>query len=391
MKHAERTRLAIFKSQILLSTQTFIPDQAQALRRYEPHYIGIDTVPGCRLAQDAVVVSRGSSLKARFHRYIYKTTGVAPRFKRQLQSLGIRLVHAHFVMDAVLALPLVKDLNVPFVVTLHGHLPTSYGRAVDPRSPAGRLYASRLTSLWRRTDRFICVSSFIRDKALEMGYPEHKLVVHYIGTRHQHEMAPASDRDQDLVLFVGRLVKRKGVSHLVHAMRHVQSVCEKAKLIIVGDGPERASLEAQAQQAGIDCRFVGELSSALVMSQMRRARVFCGPSLTGDDGDSEALGMVFAEAQSLGLPVVSYRHGGIPEVVLDGKTGLLADEGDTAKLSAHLIRMLTDRAFWSSCSEAAALWVRNEFDLERQTSQLEEIYDDVINAASVMPSVLCES
>jgi glycosyltransferase involved in cell wall biosynthesis len=91
--------------------------------------------------------------------------------------------------------------------------------------------------------------------------------------------------------------------------------------------------------------------------------------------------MVFAEAQAMGTPVVSSLSGGIPEAVCDGKTGLLAPERDVTTLATHLHRFLTDDVFWQSCSVRATAWVRQRFDLHKQTHQLENIYEEVVMEA----------
>ena len=90
--------------------------------------------------------------------------------------------------------------------------------------------------------------------------------------------------------------------------------------------------------------------------------------------------MVFAEAQAMGTPVVSSLSGGIPEAVCDGKTGLLAPERDVTTLATHLRRFLADDAFWQSCSIRATAWVRERFDLHKQTRLL-NIYEEVVMEA----------
>jgi glycosyltransferase involved in cell wall biosynthesis len=180
------------------------------------------------------------------------------------------------------------------------------------------------------------------------------------------------------VLFVGRLVEKKGCRYLIRAMQQVQSQFPFARLVIIGDGPERASLELQAREAGIQCEFRGAQSSQVVRRELSSARVFCVPSVKAKTGDSEGLGIVFAEAQALGVPVVSSLHGGIPEVVSDGVTGLLAPERDHERLAQHIIRFFSDDTFWNDCSRKAVSWVADNFDLQKQTAQLEEIYRNVI-------------
>jgi glycosyltransferase involved in cell wall biosynthesis len=122
------------------------------------------------------------------------------------------------------------------------------------------------------------------------------------------------------------------------------------------------------------------MRQAEVRPWLERARVFCGPSVTLQDGMSEAFGNVFSEAQAMGVPVVSFRHGGIPETMLEGVTGLLAEERDVSTLSEHLLRYLTDDAFWQASRAHGMRWVRDNFDVKLQTSRLEGLYDAAVSA-----------
>ena len=368
------------------SMQTFIPFQAEAVREYLVRCSALRPYPREFLAERPGLPGHGRSLSSRVLKNIFKLTGFAPAFHRRVASLRPCLVHAHFIMDGIHALPLASSLRVPLVVTLHGHLPTSGGKTVAMTSVDGLAFQIRKNDLLRRCSLFICVSEFIRQKALELGYPKEKLRLHYIGTDLGQFTPGNGNRDPNLILFVGRFVEKKGCTYLLRAMVKVQKQVPTAHLVIVGEGPERAALEREAATLKVNAHFTGEASTSTVLSWLQKARVFCGPSVTAANGDTEALGMVFAEAQATGLPVVSFRHGGIPEVVLDGKTGLLAPERDHEKLAEYLIRYLTDDRFWKECSAVAIPWIRQRFDLQKQTLELEQIYSSLVGEASMPPA-----
>jgi len=114
---------------------------------------------------------------------------------------------------------------------------------------------------------------------------------------------------------------------------------------------------------------------------MGRAAVFSVPSVVAATGDAEGFGLVFAEAQAMGTPVVSFATGGIPEAVAHGRTGLLAAERDADGLADAIVTTLTDDGAWQRMSEAGQARVRAEFDLRRQTQALEQIYRTVADAA----------
>jgi colanic acid/amylovoran biosynthesis glycosyltransferase len=124
-----------------------------------------------------------------------------------------------------------------------------------------------------------------------------------------------------------------------------------------------AALEQLSKSLDVNAEFLGGLGDADMRMWLSRARIFAGPSITTPDGDAGALGMVFAEAQATGLPVVSSYHGGIPEVVRDEQTGLLAPERDSKALARHISRFLTDDEFWRACCDRAQDWVAESFDL----------------------------
>jgi colanic acid/amylovoran biosynthesis glycosyltransferase len=148
--------------------------------------------------------------------------------------------------------------------------------------------------------------------------------------------------------------------------------------VVIGDGTFRASLGQLNRELAVGATFLGEQPQQTIRSWLERGRVFCGPSITHEDGMSEAFGNVFSEAQSMGVPVVSFRHGGIPETMREGVTGLLAPERDVESLAAHLTRYLEDDSFWAQSREEGMRWVKEQFDVRTQTAKLESIYDGVI-------------
>ena len=118
---------------------------------------------------------------------------------------------------------------------------------------------------------------------------------------------------------------------------------------------------------------------------MNRAKVFCVPSVEIQSGASEGFGIVFAEAQSMGLPVASFSTGGISEAVKHQETGLLAPQRDFRKLAAHIHLLLTDGVAWSRMSNAGREHVKKNFDLANQTRLLKSVYDDVAFASIGRP------
>ena len=177
---------------------------------------------------------------------------------------------------------------------------------------------------------------------------------------------------------MGRLVENKGCEYVIRAAASLQAEMKGLKLAIIGDGQLRGSLEQVARTESCDCLFLGAQAPEVVRQWMNRAKVFSTPSITMENGNAEGFGIVFAEAQAMGAPVVSFASGGIPEAVEDGVTGLLGPERDWVTLARNLKTLLTDDATWREFSLAARERVCQKFNLKRQTAILENIYDNVI-------------
>ncbi len=378
-----RTNVLIYRNELIERSETFILAQAAAMERYHGIFCGIAQKPDGILPGQAsrsllMYASRDSRLRNFLQKRAFMATGFAPAWKARCKTYRPGLLHAHFGVDAAFALPLHAALDVPLVVSLHGYDVTSSVEALR-RSAGGRLYLRRREELFARAELFICVSRFIRDQAIERGYPREKLWVHSIGIDLETFRTDDSVQRQPIVLFVGRLVEKKGCGHLIAAMRAVQRALPATRLVIIGDGPLRQKLQAQAAQSlSGEYTFLGSQPPEIVRSWLLKAKVFCVPSVTAANGDQEGLGMVFCEAQAMGVPVASFASGGIPEAVLDGKTGYLSPEKDETGLTESICRLLKDSVLWTEMSRRGQERVKQCFDLRLQTRLLESKYDQVL-------------
>jgi len=355
-------RVLIFKEIILSTSETFILAQTGALRRYEARLAGLEPAEPSLPVHKPLLLTAEKGLIADLRAKLYRRISVAPRFHREIKGFSPDLIHAHFASAGRTAIALARLLSVPLVVTLHGADITVRGAA------------ERYKELAKQVFCFICVSEFIRDRALEAGLPAEKLIVHYIGID-RSLFTPSPEPSAPSVLFIGRLVEKKGCEYLLRAMQLVQRTYPTVPVTIIGDGPLRSSLEELATTLNVSCRFLGSLPPAAVRENLRNTTVFCAPSVTASNGDSEGLPTVLAEAQACGVPVVTTLHAGIPEIIKEGETGFLLEERDHLGLAAAIERLLADEALRQTLRTSAIQRIENYFDLYKQTLLLEEIYD----------------
>ena len=377
LEEAKKPVAMIFRHHLLPHSETFIRSQAEALRCYQPHYVGMRLVQGLQIPAERTLAVNEGGLLGRMNEISTKVKGFAPNFVQKIRHLTPVLIHAHFGLDGAMVLPLARNLQLPLLVTFHGFDITVRDEYANP-SVGQWIYLRRREELKQEARLFIAVSKFIKKKLLEHGFPSEKILVHYIGVDTELFQPNPVVQRQPIVLFVARLVEKKGCEYLIHAMSKVQAVMPEVELVVIGDGPLRTSLEQLAGKKLRRYQFLGVQPPDLVLTWMNKAKVFSVPSITAKSGDSEGFGMVFAEAQAMGLPVASFASGGIPEAVADGETGLLTHERDSEGLAACILRLLEDQELWQRLSQNGQERVRTIFNLHAQTRVLESLYQERI-------------
>jgi colanic acid/amylovoran biosynthesis glycosyltransferase len=384
--HQSGPAVAIFAEPLLAPSMTFIRAQASALRAFVPFYVSPQRCfPSLELpAGRSVVICENPGAPRSWNllkQIPLKLFGYAPLFFRRVEQYGPALVHAHFGVTALTALPLARRLRVPMIATFHGYDATVTDEFLKASHYRARVYCKRRKTLQRETAQFVAASEFVRQQLLLQGFPEEKVLLHYIGVDTDFFRQSKEQGREPVVLFVARLTEKKACGHLVRAMEEVQRAVREIELVVIGDGPLRKGLEQQARCSLRKYRFLGIQPPEVVRDWMSRARVFCVPSIRASSGDAEGFGMVFAEAQAMGLPVASYASGGVPEAVKHGETGLLATEGDWRSLVNNILALLQNDDLWRRINAAGPRRVHTQFDLARQTRKLEVIYRQVLSQA----------
>ncbi|WP_346292425.1 glycosyltransferase [Sphaerothrix gracilis] len=368
----------MFSSLLLPPSQTFVRAQAESLEAFTAYYAGSRRVEGLALPEERTFVINAGSQSGKMRELMFKLTGKDAAFYQQVRQVNPALVHAQFGLSGVLLMPLMRSLGVPLIVHYRGADATVDAKQARFDSLNHWLYYQRRDRLKQSAQKFLTVSKFIRDKLLEQGFPADRVQAHYHGVDiSQFNPDPSLPRES-AVLFVGRLAPKKGCDDLIRAMSKVQAVYPEAELVLIGDGPLRASLEALARQHLKRYRFLGVQPQPVVRDWMNRARVLAAPSVTTPAGDSEGLPNVVLEAQAMQLPVASTYHAGIPEAVIHGETGFLVKEHDWEGLASYLVKLLQEDDLWQHFSQQGRSHMENNFNRYRQTRALERIYEAVL-------------
>lgn len=371
----------IYRSDLLPGSETFVASQAHALRRFETCFAGLRRLPtGIPLdPEETVLLTRHNGFQEKLRRRFFLATGMAPHFVRALRRHHPVLLHAHFAVDAAAALPLHRELGIPLIVTLHGYDATMNDQALRS-TIAGRIFLRRRAELRSGVRFFVCVSEHIRRQAIARGVAEDKLRLLPIGVDLSFFVPdPLQSKSLDpIVLFVGRLVEKKGCAHLIRAMALVEERHPTAKLLIVGDGPLLDPLREQARAALHHCTFLGTQPPSVVRDLMYRASVLAAPSIVAATGDTEGLPITLCEAQAIGLPIAAFRGPGVSEAVVENETALLSAPGDERCLGEAISTLLENRVLAVRLAHAGRSRAETHFSLETQTTRLEDLYDEVL-------------
>src|SRR2546426_2111887 len=315
---------------------------------------------------------------------------------RMKRSLLYRLMPACFVVAGMVAIWRLCRRTRYDVIHVHWPLPLAlFGWAAQRARPArlvttfygvelrwvkGTLPFLKSFLAWaaRRSDRVIAISNYTAGELRELADVPIEVIPY---TTALPDLAPSPSAAPDgsgPVLFVGRLVERKGVAHLIEAIARLGPL--GPRLEVVGDGPERPGLEGLAQRLGVANRVVfrGKIPPDELQASYARAAVCVLPSVLDARGDTEGLGVVLLEAMNHGTPVIASRVGGIPDIVEDGEAGLLVPPGDADALAAAVRRVRDDLALARRLGEAGRRRLRERFSWRAIVQRWLDVYTGLV-------------
>jgi colanic acid/amylovoran biosynthesis glycosyltransferase len=279
----------------------------------------------------------------------------------ELHRAGVTHVHAHFATTAARLANLAQRMGGP-TYSVTAHAKDIYHRDVRIEHLRDKLSAALFVATVTQANHAYLQSV--------LGDGTRLRVIHNAVDLRRLPGPDARRPDPELILSVGRLVEKKGLVDLVQACGVLAQAGTPVRLEIVGDGPLRTELEAEAARSGARVVFHGALPNERVVELYRRATVFSLPCVVASTGDRDALPTSILEAMALGVPVVTTAVNGLGELVIDGETGLVVAERDPAGLARAIGRLLSDGALAEQLAESGRRHVEREFSLERSVSAL---------------------
>jgi glycosyltransferase involved in cell wall biosynthesis len=288
-----------------------------------------------------------------------------------LSETRARLLHIYFGHIAVHLLPLIRAWKNPSIVSFHGA-----DVMVDMHKPA---YREATLQMLEAVKLVLVRSESLRRLVVDLGCDPKKIEVQRTGIPLQE--FPLLERDfpkngEWRFVQAGRLIEKKGLQITLRAFEVFVRQYPNATLTIAGEGPLLRELETLARELKIagSVSFTGFLSQEQLREIYYRSHIFLHPSQTGRDGNQEGIPNSMLEAMATGLPVFATEHGGIPEAIEHGVSGVLVPERDEFVLVEALLDAIQDPTFLSRIAHTGVEAVRKNFDLAMQAQRLDEIY-----------------
>lgn len=360
----------------------------------------VDTARTWRGGQNQVLLTV-LGLRALGHRAALVAHGEGELRARAREGLELVPLTPRTEMDLAAAFRLSRVVKRLRPDVIHAHDPHGVAMAslaLSMGSPVPRppLVASRRVdfhlkgnalSRWkyRQVDRFICASDVIRSMLVHDGVPPELVVTVHEGIDLAHvDAAPAANvheefwlpRQAPVIGNVAALVPHKGHRHLIDAIALVVREAPDGRLVIAGDGELRPAIERQIRDHHLEKHVFLAGFRPDVLSLHKTFDVFVMSSVT------EGLGTSILDAMACGRAVVATTAGGIPEVVVDGETGLLVPPRDDRALASAIVRLLKDPGIRARMGDAGRERVRRFFSAERMVRETLAVYEDVVRAGT---------
>jgi glycosyltransferase involved in cell wall biosynthesis len=377
---ADRPLVASYCATFLKPEMLHIYRQITSLTRVSPIVIAQKREEAERFPFDQVTVIGKPALHFA-RRFWFKQVRAAPwqisrnevsALIRVLDAARAQLLHIYFGHIAVHLLPLICTWEKPSVVSFHGA-----DVMVDLEKPAYRAATKQMLEAVRLA---LVRSESLGRALIEIGCPPQKIRVQRTGI--PVEEIPYQARAWPVdgawrLVQACRLIEKKGLKTSISAFAKFAARYPNSTFTIAGEGPLQAELETQAHELGLGEKvsFPGFVSQAELRELFYRSHIFLHPSERGVDGNQEGVPNSMLEAMATGLAVFATRHGGIPEAIEHGRSGILVAEGDGEALGdALLAAAAASPEQLTAMARNGAETVRREFEQTAQTRKLEDYY-----------------
>lgn len=283
------------------------------------------------------------------------------------------ILHCHFGQRGIYG-ALLKEIGIPgkLVTSFYGGDVTAFVEKTNKK-----IY----DALFENGDLFLPLCDDFKKRLIELGAPENKTITQHIGIDMDNFNLFKKDAKKIVqILDISRFVEKKGHIYLIRALSEVIKKNKNFNCTFVGGGDLREECKNIASSLGLQSfvKFVDTVNPDDLPILYKNSDIFVLPSITSKNGDTEGTPSVIIEAQASGLPVVSTYHAGIPEIVVDKKSGFLVNEKDVTSLANCILELIEDSNLRKKMGEFGRKHALEEFDRNKQVKKLIRLYESVL-------------
>jgi len=384
MDKTHKQTIAIFRNVFLPYSETFIYDSIKTYKKFSPVVFTKKRINNILFPLDNVIVPRNLENARQIESFFYSIAINSPSVAREFEKVAPELVHAHFAQSGILAIPYVQKFQIPLIVSLHGN-DVGILLARQKFKPKNWFYALSIRRLIKCASLFLAASNELKERFVKFGCPAHKIRIHRLGIDlSSFRNLPCTENNKaTTVLMLGRFVEKKGFEYGIRAFAETLKEIDSHKitLSIIGGGRLEHQLKNLVSQLGLSkyVNFLGVLSHQQVKEiLMHEADILLAPSTVAQNQDRDSGLMVAKEAAAAKIPVIGTLHGGIPDIIEDGKTGYLVPERNIKMLAERLITLINNKNLRLELGKSARLKMEMEYNIEDQMAELESIYFELI-------------
>lgn len=285
---------------------------------------------------------------------------------RSLKQNNIDIVYAEFGTTGAEVIGICKEANVPLIVNFHG--------ADSSIKSILSTYEDKYLELFQFAKVIIAVSRDMRCRLIKLGCPEDKVI--YVANAADEAFFNIEPQyTEDSFISIGRFVDKKAPYYNIIAFGKVVEKHPHAKLYMIGDGPLFEVCKNLINKLNLDNNvfLLGVKKQAEIINYYLRVKGFIQHSITSISGDVEGMPIAVLEASAAGLPVISTRHEGISDVIIDKETGFLVDEHDTDKMAEHMIRILEEKDLAKRLGSKGKENIKNNFSFKKHIESINSI------------------
>jgi len=294
---------------------------------------------------------------------------------KMLRHHRFHLIHAHWLIPqglvAVIACYLTGS-KIPLLFTSHGGDLFGLQGIIMNRIKRWIILKSQVLTV---------VSRNMIEAVERLDAPHKKIYVIPMGVDLKTRFVPAETmRINDNLLFVGRLVEKKGLHYLIHALPFILKKHPQVTLLITGDGPEKNNIERVCENLGItaNVRFLGAVKNELLPALYQTSGVLVFPSVIAGDGDREGFGLVLVEALGCECPAIVTDLPAMQDIIVDGRTGLVVPQKNIRKLAEKVILLLEDQKLRELLGREGRRFVLKNYDWNIIAQQYSELIASMI-------------